>query len=64
VVFRFAVRFLELRESPTVGLGQAAVGHEVQPLPEVGRSNPRCAKIERPDGVVLSFQIRRNNVEP
>lgn len=28
------------------------------------RADPRCAAIDRPDGVTLSFQVSENNVEP
>lgn len=40
------------------------VGHEVQPLPEVRRADPRSAQIRRPDGVTASLQVRENKVEP
>jgi hypothetical protein len=41
-----------------------AVGHEVEPLPDVRRADARSAQIRRPDGVTLTFQVSRNNVEP
>jgi hypothetical protein len=42
----------------------AGVGHEVQPLSGVRRTDARSAQIRRPDGVTASFQISENNVEP
>lgn len=41
-----------------------AVGHEVQPLSDVRRTDARSAEIERPNGVVRGFQVRVNKVEP
>jgi hypothetical protein len=49
--------------SPFAGCAHG-VGHEVKPLPDVRCPEARSAEIRRPDGVTLSFQIRRNNVEP
>jgi hypothetical protein len=40
------------------------LGHEVKPLAEHRRTVPRSAGIRRPDGVIRSFQVSRNNVEP
>jgi hypothetical protein len=40
------------------------VGHEVEPLPDVRSTEARSAGIDRPDGVVLTFQVIRNIVEP
>jgi hypothetical protein len=44
---------------PTVG-----VGHPPQSLPDVGRTDARRRKIDRPDGVTARFQVRRYKVEP
>lgn len=46
-------------EVPAIG-----VGHPDNLLPDVWRTEARNAKIERPDGVVLSSQISRYKVEP
>lgn len=42
----------------------AAVGHEVQPLSDVRRTDARSAQIGRPDGVLRAFQVSPNKVEP
>jgi hypothetical protein len=47
--------------SPSVALG---VGHPPKSLSEMRRPDPRSAKIDRPDGVVLCFQVSVNSVEP
>jgi len=52
--------------SPLSGppVGVRGVGHEVQPLSEVRRTEARSAGIRYPHGVTLSFQVRANMVEP
>jgi len=45
-------------------LGVQGLGHKVKPLADDGRAEARSAGIRRPDGVTLSFQVRRNKVEP
>lgn len=40
------------------------VGHEVQPLPFVGRSRAVCANNSRPAGVAFSFHVCKYTVEP
>jgi hypothetical protein len=40
------------------------VGHEVQSLPDVRRTEPRSAGIDRPDGVARTFQVSVYSVEP
>ena len=40
------------------------VGHEPQPRTPVRRADARSRQIERPDGVVDSFQVSENKVEP
>lgn len=40
------------------------MGHEVQPLSGVRRTDARSAQIRRPDGVTASFQVSENSVEP
>jgi hypothetical protein len=40
------------------------VGHEPEALSDVERPDARSAEIRRPDGVIRSFQISRNTVEP
>jgi hypothetical protein len=49
----------EFPSSTAVGLG-----HEEEPLSDVRRARARSWGITRPDGVVDSLQVRRNNVEP
>jgi hypothetical protein len=44
--------------------GTLGVGHEVKPLSDVGRTIPRSAGIERPDGVTRCFHVSTNKVEP
>jgi len=39
-------------------------GGEVQPLPDVRRTEARSAEIERPCGVVQTFQVSLYKVEP
>ena len=38
--------------------------HEPQPLTDVRGADARSAQIRRPDGVIRTFHVRRNNVEP
>jgi hypothetical protein len=40
------------------------VGHEVQSLSDVRRTEARSAGIKRPAGVSRCFQVSLNNVEP
>ena len=40
------------------------VGHPVQPLSDVRCAEARSAGIDRPEGVVRSFQVSRHKVEP
>ena len=40
------------------------LGHPPKSLTEVRRTEPRSAKIDRPNGVIRSFQVSLNNVEP
>ena len=40
------------------------VGHEVQSLPDVRRTEARNAGIDRPNGVTRSFQVNVYSVEP
>jgi hypothetical protein len=40
------------------------VGTEVQPLPDVRRTNACRSKYRLPNGVVLRFQVSLNKVEP
>jgi len=40
------------------------VGHPVQSLPDVRRTEARSAGIDRPDGVRLAFQVSAYSVEP
>jgi len=43
---------------------EIGVGHEVQSLSKVRRTDPRCAGIKCFDGVARSFQVNAYNVEP
>jgi hypothetical protein len=43
---------------------QFGVGHEVQPLSDVRRTDARSANIRRPNGVTRSFQVSVYKVEP
>jgi hypothetical protein len=65
---RFAVVTIPLRGSSATLRFSASfacgLGHEVKPLAEHRRTVPRSAGIGRPDGVTLSFQVSRNNIEP
>jgi len=54
---------LALLKSRVFGLAQAA-GGEVQPLPDVRRTDAARSKYRRPNGVVRSLQVRLNKVEP
>lgn len=47
-----------------VVVGQAVIANEPESVPLVRRSDAASRKIERPDGVVDSFQISENKVEP
>src|ERR1700743_1690028 len=38
--------------------------HEVKSLTDMGRAEARSAEIERPEGVVRSFHVSLNKVEP
>jgi hypothetical protein len=55
---------------PKFPLGQSVesntcgVGHPIQSLPDVRRADARSAGIDRPDGVILAFQVSANMVEP
>ena len=40
------------------------VGHPVQPLPDVRRTEARSAGINRPAGVTRTFQVSLYKVEP
>jgi len=57
-------------ESCTLGVGHPTcgrskiVGCEPEPLPDVRRAVPRRAGIDKPAGVILSFQIRLYKVGP
>lgn len=46
---------------PSLAFG---VGHEIKSLSNVRRPDARSAEIDRPDGVILSFQVSVNKVEP
>jgi hypothetical protein len=46
-------------ELPTVG-----VGHPVDPVPEVRRTDPRSRQYRRPEGVTNSFHVSLYKVEP
>lgn len=50
-------------EFPTVGVGQPLSG-EPEPLPDVRRAEARRAGIDRPAGVIRSFQVSLYKVEP
>jgi hypothetical protein len=39
-------------------------GHEVKPLSELRRTEPRSAEIFRPEGIVLTFHVSLYKVEP
>jgi hypothetical protein len=41
-----------------------AVGHPVDSLTDVRRTDARSAQIGRPNGVTRSFQVREYSVEP
>ena len=40
------------------------VGHPIQPLSDMRRTDARSAQIGRPDGPARSFQVRPYKVEP
>jgi hypothetical protein len=42
----------------------AGVTHPINSLPDVRRTDARCAGIDRPDGVTLSFQVSAYSIEP
>lgn len=46
---------------PSFAIG---VGHEPESLSDMRSADARSAAIDRPAGVVLTFQVRRNKVEP
>jgi hypothetical protein len=49
------------------GVGQCAsekVGDEPESLADMRGTDARSAQIERPDGVILGFQVSLNKVEP
>jgi hypothetical protein len=45
-------------------LGVQGLGHEVEALPDVRRTDAARSKYRRPNGVVRSLQVRLNKVEP
>src|SRR5208282_1638399 len=46
------------------GDNEVRVGHEVQSLSDVRRTEARRAEIDTPDGVSRCFQVSRNSAEP
>jgi hypothetical protein len=42
----------------------SGVGHPVESLSDMRRTEARSAEIERPAGVVLAFQVSENKVDP
>jgi hypothetical protein len=40
------------------------VGHDPKSVPSVRRADAASRKIDRPDGVAVSFQVSENKVEP
>lgn len=47
-----------------VGLADASLGKPPEPLSDVGRADARSAEIDRPAGVIRSFQVSLYKVEP
>ena len=47
-----------------VAQGDSVPSNDPESLPDVRRTDPRSAEIERPDGVTRRFQVRLNKVEP
>lgn len=50
--------------TPLSASAAVGVGHEVQPLSDVRRTDARSAQIRSPDGVARCFQVSVNKVEP
>jgi hypothetical protein len=53
-----------LVDRPPLGVHGVGQGDKVRPLPDVRGTDARRAGIDRPDGVVLCFQVSVYKVEP